>query len=264
MTETRGARMRPRWTDLATIGFVLSGLGPLLLLTAVLGWSLDAEGEVGFFGVVLGVAGVAAVLSRFSARWTKIACILLAVLMMGGLWWTVFGLFAGPSSFFDFMSGLLVLPGALLALIGSVRAFLAVRRGDLRAKAEGRERKTIRTALAIVGVAALVSGILTVTGRDTVADPSSAAATVLLKDFEFSPTEVSVSGGSVVLVRNDDPFLHTFTVDALAVDETITPGSERLITVPAKPGTYILYCKPHTSDPERPSPDDMVATLRVT
>ena len=264
MTDTQNTRMRPRWTDLATTGFVLTALGPLLLLIVVVGWGVDSEGEVGFFGAVLGIAVVAAVLSRFPALWAKIASILLAVLMMGGLWWTIFGLFAGPSSFFDFMSGVLVLPGALLALVGSVRAFMAVRRGDLRPSPEGGERKTMRAAFVIVALAALVSGILTMTGRSTVADPSSAAATVLMKDFEFSPTELSVSGGSAVLVRNDDPFLHTFTVDDLAIDEALTLGSERLITIPATPGTYVLYCKPHTMDPERPDPEDMVATLRVT
>lgn len=264
MTDAHAARMRPRWTDLATTGFVLAALGPLLLLIAVLGWGVNSEGEIGFFGAVLGVAVLAAILSRFPAPWAKIASILLAVLMIGGLWWTIFGLFAGPSSFFDFMSGVLVLPGSLLALVGSVRAFMALRRGDLRPSPEGRERKTIRTAFVIVGLAALVSGILTVTGRSTVADPSSAAATVLMKDFEFAPTEISIAGGASVLVRNDDPFLHTFNVDALEIDETVTLGSEQLITIPATPGTYVLYCKPHTSDPERPDPEDMVATLRVT
>ena len=264
MTDTRSSPMRPRWTDLATTGFVLAALGPSLLLIAVLGWGVDSEGEIGFFAAVLGIAVVAAILSRFPALWTKIASILLAVLMMGGLWWTIFGVFAGPSSFFDFMSGVLVLPGVLLALIGSVRAFMAVRRGDLRASPEGGERRTMRTAFVIVALAALVSGILTVTGRSTVADPSSAVLTVVLKDFEFSPSELSVSGDSAVLVRNDDPFLHTFTIDDLKIDEALTLGSERLITIPAKPGTYVLYCKPHTMDPERPDPDDMAATLRVT
>lgn len=263
MTETQGTRLRPRWTDLATLGFVLSGLGPLLLLIAVLAWRLDTEGETGFFGIIIGIAVIGAILVRTRPTWTKIAAILLAVLLFLGLWWTIFGLLAGPSSFFDFMSGVLVMPGATLAVASSVSAFVAGRRGHLGARPQKGERKGIRIALTVVGAFALLSGVVTVTTRSTVADASTAAASVHLKDFEFSPTDLEVPGGSAVFVRNDDPFLHTFTVDQLDIDQTITLGSEKLITIPAKPGTYVLYCKPHTEDPDDPGEDDMVATLRV-
>ena len=131
---------------------------------------------------------------------------------------------------------------------------MAVRRGDLRASPEGGERKAIRAAYMTVALAALVSGILTVTGRSTVADPSSAAATVTLTAFEFSPTELSVSGGSAVLVRNDDPFLHTFTVDDLAIDEAITLGSEGSSRSCEARHVHPLLQAAHI-DPERPDPD---------
>jgi plastocyanin len=64
-------------------------------------------------------------------------------------------------------------------------------------------------------------------------------------------------------VRNDDPFLHTFTVDDLDIDEAMSPGSEELIEIPSEPGTYVVYCRPHTSDPDDPSSDDMTATLTI-
>ncbi|HJR18395.1 MAG TPA: cupredoxin domain-containing protein [Actinomycetota bacterium] len=264
MTEAQETGTRPRWTDLATLGFALSGLGPLLLLIAVLAWGLDTEGETGFFAAIIGIAVVGAVVVRLKQTWTKVVAIVLALMLFMGLWWTIFGLFAGPSSFFDFMSGVLVMPGALLALIASALSFVARRRGRLGAKPVGGERKTIRTAITVVALAAVVSGILTVTSRSTVDDASAAELTVILKDFEFAPTDLSVTGGSEVLVRNDDPFFHTFTIDQLEIDEALTLGSEKLITIPAEPGTYILYCKPHTADPDRPDPDDMAATLRIT
>jgi plastocyanin len=262
--DAQPAGTRPRWTDLATLGFVLAGLGPLILLIAVLAWGLDTEGETGFFAIIIGIAAIGAVLVRLKPRWTNIVALVLALMLFMGLWWTVFGLFAGPSSFFDFMPGLLVMPGALIALIGSIGAFRAGRRGDMGVHPKGGERKTIRAAITVVAIAALLSGILTFTSRSTVDDASAAEETVTMKDFEFSPTELSVSGGGQVLVRNDDPFLHTFTVDQLDVDVALTIGSEKLITIPAKPGTYILYCKPHTQDPDDPDTDDMAGTLRVT
>lgn len=264
MTGTQDKGSRPRWTDLATLGFALSGLGPLLLLVAVLAWSLDTEGETGFFAAIIAIAVVGAVVVRLKQPWTKVVAIVVAVMLFMGLWWTVFGLLAGPSSFFDFMSGVLVMPGALLALIASVGAFRAQRRGRLGSKPEGGERRAIRAAITVVALAAVLSGILTLTSRSTVDDASAAEQTVTLKDFDFAPKELSVTGGSQVLVRNDDPFLHTFTIDKLDIDETLTLGSEKLITIPAEPGTYILYCKPHTEDPDRPGQNDMAATLRIT
>jgi plastocyanin len=94
-------------------------------------------------------------------------------------------------------------------------------------------------------------------------DESDADATVVLKDFEFDSTEYQLQAGSSVFVRNDDPYLHTFTVDALDIDESMSPGSEELIEIPSEPGTYVVYCRPHTSDPDTPSEDDMAATLTV-
>lgn len=262
--QTTTPKPRPRWTDLATLGFVLSGLGPVLLLVAVLAWGLDTEGESVFFGIIIAFAAVGVLLSRVRARPAKIAGIVVAALMFLGLWWTIFGLFAGPASFFDFMSGVLVMPGALLAMIASISSFVAARRGNVGTRPEGGERRAIRTAVVIVATVAVLSGILTVTSRSSVDDVSAAAATVRMKDFEFSPEEISVAGGSAVLVENDDPFLHTFTVDQLGIHESFTLGSDKLVTIPAEPGVYVLYCKPHTEDPEEPGPNDMAGTLRVT
>lgn len=259
-----GARLRARWTDLAGVGFLLSALGPLILLIAVLAWRLDTEGETAFFGAIIGIGGVGAFLVRRFGAWAKIVGALLALLLMFGLWWTIFGLFAGPTSFFDFMPSLLVLPGALIAFVSCIGAFVAGRRGHTGSGAERGERKAIRVALTVVVLAALVSGPLTFASRSTVGDASTAGATVTMKDFEFFPKELAVAGGSAVFVRNDDPFLHTFTIDALGVDEKITIGSEALITIPSRPGTYVLYCQPHTEDPDDPGTNDMTATLRVT
>jgi len=66
-----------------------------------------------------------------------------------------------------------------------------------------------------------------------------------------------------VLVRNDDPFLHTFTVEELDIDEAITPGSEVLVEIPDESGSYVVFCRPH-SDPEEPDPaEDMAANLTI-
>jgi plastocyanin len=126
----------------------------------------------------------------------------------------------------------------------------------------GGERSALRIVPAVVVILAVLSGIATATTRSTV-DESDADATVVLKDFEFDSAEYELQAGSSVLVRNDDPFLHTFTVDDLDIDESMSLGSEELIEIPSEPGTYVVYCRPHTSDPDDPSEDDMAATLTV-
>jgi plastocyanin len=253
---------KPRWTGLAALGLLLAGLGPLLMLLAVLIWGLDAEGELPFF---LGTAAIAFIASflvwRFGA-WAKIVGILAAILVGMALFWTAFGL-AQPSSFFDFMPGILVIPGALLAIVACVMALLAKRRGQMAARPEGGEKRGIQIVTAVVLLAAVVSGALTLFTRST-AEAGDAAVTATLKDFEFAEGQYEVPGGSEIFVRNDDPFFHTFTVDELGIDEGLGAGSSKVIDIPQEPGTYVVYCMPHTSEPEEPAEDDMAATITVT
>ena len=48
------------------------------------------------------------------------------------------------------------------------------------------------------------------------------------------------------MVRNDDPFLHTFTVDELGIDIELLPGSSQIVELPATAGTCTYYCIPHS------------------
>jgi plastocyanin len=259
---TERPRGRPRWSDLAALGFVFAGAGPLFLLAAVVAWGVDTGGENIFFAVTSAVSFLTAfVIWRFG-RCARIAGYVVGLMMLMSLWWTIYFLFTGPASFFEFMAGLLILPGILLALAGLGTASFAMSAGRL--DTPGQQPKVIRVALGLVALAAVVSGLLTATSRSSVADTSAATSRVVMKDYSYSPDRIDVAGGSTILLRNDDPFVHTFTVDALDLDEQVGIGSETLIRIPAKPGTYILYCKPHTSSPEEPSEDDMAATIRVT
>jgi plastocyanin len=269
MTETTTAppESRPapegkaRWTRLAVLGLVLAALGPILFITAGVVWGLDVSEDVPFFGIIAAVALIGAFLVARFGTWAKPVGLIVALLVGGALFWTAFGL-ATPTSFFDFVPGLLVIPGVLIAIVSCIAAMVAGRRGHLTTAATGGERRALRIVPVVVVILAVLSGIATATTRSTV-DESDADATVVLKDFEFDSAEYQVQGGSSVFVRNDDPFLHTFTVDALDIDESMSPGSEVLIEIPSEPDTYVVYCRPHTSDPDDPSEDDMAATLTV-
>jgi plastocyanin len=191
----------------------------------------------------------------------RIVGIVLAVLAGGTVFWTAFGL-AEPASFFDFVPGLLVLPGALIALVAGI---ISIRSAKQARTVTGGERRATAVILGALGLLAALSGILTLSGRETVdADVAADADLIVdLEDFEFDQASYEVAAGATVLVKNSDPFVHTFTVEALDIDVDLGPGSEKLVTIPAEPGTYVLFCEPHTSDPDDPSDDDMAAKLTV-
>jgi plastocyanin len=258
-----GGKAHPRWTALATMGFAMAAAGSALLLIAGLAYGLDFDGEAGFFAVTIAVPIVALLLVRRFGTWAKAVGIVLALGAGFMMWWTVFGLFAGPSSFFEFVSGMLFLPGVFIALGACIGAIVAKRRGHLGTAPEGGERRWIRTVGTILAVGTVVSGIMMPIGRST-ASSSGAAARSIMKNFDFSPVVYTVAGGSKIFVRNDDPFSHDFSVDALNIQVSVKPGSSTLITIPARAGSYILYCSFHTDDPKNPTKDDMAGTLTVT
>ena len=155
-----------------------------------------------------------------------------------------------------------MVPGALIAIVASIGAIVARRRGHGTATSEGGERRAITAVVAVVGVLAALSAVLTVVGRSTVDTPDG-ATTVSLGNFEYDRSEYELPGGSQVVVRNDDPFLHTFTVDELGIDVELGPNGSALVDIPSDSGTYVLYCRPHTMNPDDPGPDDMAASLTV-
>ena len=202
------ATVKARWTRLATLGLFMVGLAAFLMIAASLIWGVDVADDLPFFLSLVIVPWVAAVLVWRFGTWAKVVGIVVALASIGAMFWTAFGL-AAPASFFDFVPGLLVVPGALIAIVSSIGAIVAKRRGHGTPASEGGERRAITAVVAVVGLLAALSAVLTVVGRSTVDTPDG-ATTVALGNFEYDRSEYEVPGGSQVVVRNDDPFLHTF------------------------------------------------------
>lgn len=250
-----------RWTRLAVLGLVMVALGPILMIAGAVIWGMSTE-DITFFLIPSIVPLVAAFLVWRFGMWAKIVGAIAAFLAAGMLFWTAFGL-AAPQSFFDFMPGLLVIPGGIIAIVGCIGAIVAERRGNVTAEAVGGERRALRIVSAVVIALAVLSAVVTFAGRSTV-DAGEADTTIVLSDFEFDQESYDFSSGTTILVKNEDAFLHTFTVEEWDVDEVLGPGSETLIEVPDAPGEYIVFCRPH-SDPESPDPagEDMAARVSV-
>jgi plastocyanin len=254
---------KSKWTRLAALGLFLAGLAPALMLAAALIWGLETEeGETIFFSTTTAVAWLGALLVWRFGAWAKILGIIAGIFVMMSMFWTAFGL-AQPSSFFDFVPGVLLIPGALIAIVSCIAGLVSRRRGHLTLRAEGGEKRAIGVVVGIVVLAAAVSGALHLLNRST-ASAAEAQASSTMRDFRFDEDSYEVAGGSRVFVRNDDPFFHTFTIDDLGVDEGFVAGSSKIIEIPARPGTYVLYCKPHTRSPEDPAEDDMAARITVS
>ena len=250
---------QPRWTRLAVLGLLLEAGGLLIIFFGGLTWGSSFEP---FFAVLAAVPLIAAYLMwRFGTSAKAVGAFI--GLALGGLMsFAIFGLFV-PNSFFDFGPAVLIIPGGILAVAGGIGAIVAGRRGHRTEAAEGGERRGIRIAVGAAAVLLVVSGILTFLSKSTVVDSSAASVRVDMRDTKFAHRQYTADGGATVLIVNEDPFFHTFTVDALDVDEGFTLGQSRLIQIPARPGTYVLYCKVHTSNSKDPSPSDMAATLIV-
>lgn len=71
------------------------------------------------------------------------------------------------------------------------------------------------------------------------------AAEVIIKNFRFQPSQLSVHSGESIEFKNEDIFAHTVTADDGSFDSgLIQPGSTWKLTV-AKAGTIAYHCTPH-------------------
>lgn len=252
------AGAQARWTWLAALGLLLAGIGPLLMLVVSVVWGLSGD-DIPFFLVTAVIAFVASYLVRRFGTWAKVVGILAGLVVGMMLFWTAFGL-ATPQSFFDFAPGLLVMPGALIAIVSCIGAIVAGRRNHLSDAPVGGERKGIRIVLtAILGLAAL-SAVLTIAAAMGGAEGEP---TVAASDFDFEPRTLEVDGGETIVISNEDPFGHTFTIDELDINEVLSAGQKVEVEIPDDGGTYIFYCMPHTSTPKEPSDEDMAGELTI-
>lgn len=251
---------RAPYSLVATFGLLLVAAGPAVMLTAglIAGMPLGEDGL--FFGTLIVVPLVAAALAWRFGTWAKVVGILASAVAGFALFWTVFGL-GHPGSFADFVPGVLVPLGVVLAVGGGIAAIVAGRRGRL-AGTGSTERRIAAVAMAIVALAVVGSAITMTLSRSTVA--AEGAMTVEIADFTFDQEQYAVSAGEATTLRihNSDAFVHTFTIPELGIDETVLPGNSALVEVEAEAGEYTIYCAPHSDMSEAdPAEAGMAAML---
>ena len=104
---------------------------------------------------------------------------------------------------------------------------------------------------AVAGLLALVVSTAGC-GSSQAADPSTGSPTpvmglamVEIRNFSFQPAKLTVSTGTTVVWRNDDPSTHTATGDGGSFDVgRIDPGATRSHTF-QQAGTFAYHCAIH-------------------
>jgi plastocyanin len=145
--------------------------------------------------------------------------------------------FVVPESTVDFLLGTVSTIAGIATLIAAI--------GALRSERSSAAPRAV--ALSVVGLIILMTGVAVV-ARITYAEPVAASGDIRLttQDIEFAPATISADAGAVtVFVTNQDPTLHTFTIEELGVDLQIPGGSDASVTFDADPGTYDFVCVPH-------------------
>ena len=245
MSEKEATMGRPFYTRVA-----IGGLITIVATMAVLGIAQLASGDpssVGFLIINIAVALIVAGLIWQSGAW---ALVLGAIAGLLGA-----GLFYGPylasassniNSIFDFGAGVVTTVGSILVLIGSVVAFVQIRRGRARVAATAIERNTLRGVAAVVAAIVVVSGVLTLAARDTVTSTERAGATeFLIERTEFKTSKLNAKAGETLrlVLKNDELYIPTFTIDELDIDVTIGPRGEKILKLtPANKGTFEYRC----------------------
>jgi plastocyanin len=82
---------------------------------------------------------------------------------------------------------------------------------------------------------------------DAATHPKSAAVTITIKNFMFSPMSIKVIPGEKVSVHNADSVTHTLSSSKGKVFSTgdIPAGATRSFRAPAHAGTYSYICDIH-------------------
>lgn len=66
-----------------------------------------------------------------------------------------------------------------------------------------------------------------------------------IKDFAFSPAEITVAPGTIVEFVNRDKVKHTATADGGSFDTGLLGKNESKTFVFSKVGTFSYFCSPH-------------------
>lgn len=108
-------------------------------------------------------------------------------------------------------------------------------------------RTSVRRSLTAGATLLLAAGGLSACGAGGSASAGASASpdTIIIKNFGFSPSHLTVAANATITVRNMDSSTHTLTANDGAFDTgNIAPGHSATIKAP-KAGAYPYHCAIH-------------------
>ena len=95
------------------------------------------------------------------------------------------------------------------------------------------------------------------TGGTVGASPSQVQVQQGVGGLVFSPSEISVTRGTQIVVADPGSFQHTFTIAGQGIDVVNDPGQFQTVAITIPAGTYTFVCRFHQAQ-------GMRGTLTVT
>jgi hypothetical protein len=246
----------------ALFGLGIFAAAILIILVAII---IFSPSDIVFPIILMVPVAIAVAALRFLRRWGLIVAGLLSL----------FGLFAltadagltltTPESFFDFILTLFAVIGLGICLVACVVGTIQYFRKQVPSEISPNVGMALKGLAGLAGVLAVVSLVLTVlSATDSVsAEDKDGAIELVAEDTKWNTNELEASGGTVrIYLKNDDPILHTFTIedDDRDVDIDVKMGawSEQVYEIEGlEPGTYGFICRVEGHE------EDMTGVLTV-
>lgn len=143
-----------------------------------------------------------------------------------------------PASPMDFIPRVL----ALGSSIAGILAALQVLAGAEGPSGAARKIGTAVTLLVLAGIGVSVYATATFTADESQENDTQ----IVAREFQFTDKQVQAIGSEVVIFfDNQDPVLHTITIDELGFEVAVPGGKSRRLALNAPRGVYDFYCRTH-------------------
>ncbi|HEY6570716.1 MAG TPA: cupredoxin domain-containing protein [Candidatus Limnocylindrales bacterium] len=231
------------------VGFSYAAIIAVFVVYATQPFAADFLAVIAGFIVLFGCVGLASV-AWSGARtrpwfWLVSSALGLLVLLFNGFYGPY--ALAHPADALTFVTTLVVLVAGALVVVGSLTAWLEVRRQRPLWEQRGRAGFVAAGLAGLVAGACVTSVVAASAAPVGVALDQPPATTVALtaRDTKFLETGLEARSGDVlgVFVTNKDGFAHSFDVDALGIHVPLPADSTTFVAVkPVGAGQLPFYC----------------------
>ena len=236
---------KPYYTRIALLGIAMYLFIEAVILIVTL---IFEPSEWAYALIVGGIAGAVGAVIYFVRPWGLIVGVLFGLV---GMLFASDGLsenLSSPNSFLDFAYRPVIgLAAAVLVLLGSIAGLIQHIRGRTSTSGPAYVTNAVKGVVGLVAILSISSAVLTVAGvsRLSAADKQGATTiTAHVTKFDTATLTASADGTTKFVFTNDDPIVHTFTIDVLDIDVKVGPRSEKGFSLTSpKPGTYEFHCR---------------------